>query len=141
MACSRFSLPAGVHFEVPHQYAGHCGGRPVRVVPLAEPELDVIVTWDAEVLSVAYGASRVEYDTLAIKGLLVDPRRNVIADVVWCTLDVLFVGKQGETGGLPLFTAHLVNESAFQDVVAAMRACSLPIPMVSSIRDLSLRPE
>jgi len=138
MRSRRFALRSGVNFEVPRQYAANCGGRPVRVGPLAAQVQDLLVTWNADVLSFAHGVSRVEYDLFAVRGLLVDPRRSIVADVQWCSLDVVFV-VDGGTVGLPVFTAHLANESSFHELVSDVAACSLPVQMGSRVQDLPTR--
>lgn len=138
MPSCRVSLARGVNFEVPREYAAYCKGHPVRVTPSAAPEAGVLLTWNPESLCLASVLSRVEYDMSSIKGLVVNTSETISGSVA-CTLRVVFAANGDQWSTLPVFSASPAHRAGFEQLVADVRACGLPVPCVSSVKELRSR--
>lgn len=131
----RVQLPDGVNFEVPRDYARCCNGRPVRVAPLDHAEAAVLVAWTTEALRFANQDTMVEFERKVVRGLVVNLREQ-ITGMTACTLRIVFEGPAGSLETLPVLSANPVHTASFQRLVSTLSTSRLPVPIVSSVKDL-----
>lgn len=131
----RFQLPDGVNFEVPRDYARYCNGRPVRVAQLDHAEAALLVAWTAESLRFAHQETTVEFERKVVRGLIVNLREQ-ITGMTACTLRIVFEHPVGSLGTLPVLSANPAHAASFHRLISTLSASKLPIPIVSSVKDL-----
>jgi hypothetical protein len=129
MAGCTVSIPSGVYFEVPRDYAVYCGGTLVRVSEGGAPDETMGVTWSNQWLCFSCNGKVVEYKRDAVFGLMLN-RQEQVMGTTCCTVRAVFRGADGTIGSLVILSCSAQNHATIEAVFRELESCRLPVPIV-----------
>ena len=129
------SLPIDINFEIPHEYARHCNGIPVRVDAIPDFQSELVLQWNEESFRMTHQSSCIWIDRKALIGFIVNEYEEV-AGMEACIFWIGLFEKNGNRMLLPIISSNPRSRDLFLALVDELRRAALPIKIYPSAQSM-----